>query len=366
MLVLNPKPFSPSLQKKLDELLVQRTPIELGSIKFDSPLLLAPMSAICTPAFRLLMEELGAGGTVSELVSCHGINYKNTRTKDMLRIASTEKNVGLQLFGEDGVAMADAAKVAEEFGPKFIDINMGCPVRKVVTKGGGSALLKDTSKLGGFFNQIKKSINVPLTIKIRTGWDADTINATEIIHIAKEEGIEFVAIHGRTRTQQYTGLANWDLLEQIAEHSPLPIIGNGDLHSSLTTKERMQKTNCQALMLGRGPLRNPFIFLESYLDDPTQSPFTASDYWEIINRYYDYLLQSTERERTVFVQMKKLIVWFISGFKGASSFRNVLFASKSIDECLKLTEDYLLGLTSDNFNTKFLDASKPFMAGGHG
>ena len=154
------------------------------------------MSAICNAPYRLLMEDLGAGGTVSELISCHGINYGNERTRHMLKLDPREKNVGIQLFGEDKDAMAKAAKVAEEFNPKFIDINMGCPVRKVVTKGGGSALLRDTKKLGAFFGEIKKAIKIPLTIKIRTGWDQDSINAPEVIHIAKEEGVEFVAIHG--------------------------------------------------------------------------------------------------------------------------------------------------------------------------
>ena len=244
------KKFSESLQSKIDHLKARRTPVQLGSVKFDSPLLLAPMSAICNAPYRLLMEDLGAGGTVSELISCHGINYGNDRTRHMLKIDPLEKNIGLQLFGEDPVAMGNAAKVAEEFSPKFIDINMGCPVRKVVTKGGGSALLKEPKKLGEMFSQVKKSINVPLTIKIRTGWDSDSINAPEVIRIAKEEGVEFVAIHGRTRVQQYTGQANWELLEHIAEISPLPIIGNGDLHTAEATLERLKNTRCQALMLG--------------------------------------------------------------------------------------------------------------------
>ena len=161
---LGNSPFTPELQAKIDNLKAKRTPVKLGGIDFDSPLLLAPMSAICNFPFRLLMEDLGAGGTVSELISCHGINYKNEKTRNMLRIHPREKNVGIQLFGEEEKAMAEAAKVAEEFSPKFIDINMGCPVRKVVSKGGGSALMKDPSKLGSFFSLMKKSIDVPLMI----------------------------------------------------------------------------------------------------------------------------------------------------------------------------------------------------------
>ena len=235
-------PFTEGLQKKIDELKNRRPKIKLGSIPFDSPLLLAPMSAICSSPFRLLMEDLGAGGTVSELISCHGINYGNEKTRQMLRIDSREKNIGIQLFGEEKEAMARAALGAQEFEPGFIDINMGCPVRKVVKKGGGSALMRDTESLGGFFSSMKKVLEIPLTIKIRTGWDDDSINASEVIHIAKEEGVEFVAVHGRTRTQGYKGHANWDLLETLATTSPLPIIGNGDLHSAHSVKKRMLAT----------------------------------------------------------------------------------------------------------------------------
>ncbi|MCP4912087.1 MAG: tRNA dihydrouridine synthase DusB [Oligoflexia bacterium] len=363
---MNPKPFSPTLQKKIDLLKAKRSPIKLGAIDFDSPLLLAPMSAICNYPFRLLMEELGAGGTVSELISCHGINYGNKRTREMLYIHPREKNIGIQLFGEDPQAMAESAKVAQEYGPKFIDINMGCPVRKVVSKGGGSALLKDTKKLAPFFALMKKSLEVPLTIKIRTGWDVDSINAPEIIHIAKEEGVEFVAIHGRTRTQQYKGEANWDLLEMIGRTSPLPIIGNGDLHTAYTTQLRMKTTACQALMLGRGCLRNPFIFLESYLEDPKEAYFSPDDYWEIILRYFEYLEDYATQERTLLVQMRKLIVWFVAGFPGVAKFRGDLFKAKELEEVMKISEEFFKELTISNQFAKNIDHEKPFMAGGHG
>lgn len=358
--------FSPELQAKIDGLKARRTPTMMGNVHFDSPLLLAPMSAICNFPFRLLMEDLGAGGTVSELISCHGINYKNLKTRQMLRIHPREKNVGIQLFGEDEVAMSEAAKVAEEFGPKFIDINMGCPVRKVVSKGGGSALMKDPSKLGSFFSLMKKSIDVPLTIKIRTGWDSDSINAQEIVHIAHNEGVEFVAIHGRTRTQAYKGKADWDLLERVAVDSPLPIIGNGDLHSPVLAKRRMEQTKCSALMLGRGPLRDPFIFLTSYLDDPTLSVFTPADFKEIIRRYYQYLQEYTEMERSHLIQMRKMIVWFVAGFNKVAEFRGHMFKAQTIDEVFSLSDEFFEELAQKGQAAKRIDLEKPFMMGGHG
>jgi nifR3 family TIM-barrel protein len=200
------------------------------------------------------MEDLGAGGTVSELISCHGINYGNHRTLEMLKIHPLERNVGIQLFGEDGESMAKAAEVAESYGPKFIDINMGCPVNKVVTKGGGSALLKEVQNLAPMFEKIRSRLKIPLSIKIRTGWDSTSLNADEVLNIAHNSGIEWVAIHGRTRTQQYTGLANWNYIEGLTEKKKLPLIGNGDLHHPYGVSERLQNTSCEALMIARGAL----------------------------------------------------------------------------------------------------------------
>lgn len=356
-------PFSQGLQDKIALLSERRTPVRLGGVDFNSPLLLAPMSQICSAPFRLLMEELGAGGTVSELISCHGINYGNQRTREMLRIDEREECIGIQLFGEEENAMAQAALVAQEFAPKFIDINMGCPVRKVVSKGGGSALLKETAKLGHFFKTIKSALEVPLTIKIRTGWDDQNLNAEEVIHIAREEGVEFVAIHGRTRTQQYTGHANWEYLEHIASLAPLPVIGNGDLHSAKATKNRLHQTRCQALMLGRGPLRDPFIFLKAFEDYQDEVIFTPRDYLEVIDRLVGYMEGYTDRERTLLIQMRKHIMWFAAGFGKAGPFRNSLFAAKTLEETLKLTRDYFLSLGEDD---KDLDLQEEFMTSGHG
>lgn len=361
---MHSKAFSSQLQKKLDLCQANETAVKLGQIQFSSPLLLAPMAGICTPPFRLLMEDLGAGGTVSELISCHGINYENKRTLEMLKIDEREKNVGIQLFGEDGDAMAKASKVAMRSNPKFIDINMGCPVRKVVSKGGGSALMKNIDELGAFFSKVKKAIPVPLTIKIRTGWDADDVNADKIERIALNEGVEWVAIHGRTRAQQYTGKANWEYIEEFAKNSTLPIIGNGDLHQPQHVQTRLAQTNCKALMIARGCLRNPFIFLESYhKQDSKDSLFTGPDYWEAIERLFTYTCETYEAERTRLVQLRKLIVWFAAGFPGAAKFRDSMFKAKTLDEAMQLSQEYYQGLENASKKINFEEA---FMNSGHG
>jgi nifR3 family TIM-barrel protein len=359
------KSFSPELQSKIDSLSAQAKQTKLGDITFDSQLLLAPMAGICTPPFRLLMEDLGAGGTVSELISCHGINYENKKTLDMLKIDEREKNVGIQLFGEDGDAMARAAKIAVRSNPKFIDINMGCPVRKVVTKGGGSALMRDIDQLSYFFNKVKSAIDIPLSIKIRTGWDADEINADKIERIAKNEGIEWIAVHGRTRAQQYTGKANWEYIEWLKQNTTLPLIGNGDLHQPHQVSQRLKNTDCDALMIARGCLRNPFIFLESFAqnDETKNSLFKGSDYWEVIERFYQYVCDTYENDRFRLVQLRKLVVWFAAGFPRSAKFRNTMFSCQDLEESMNHAQDFYMNLGDSH---KKINFDEIFMSSGHG
>lgn len=356
-----PAAFSPSLQKKIEELSQHKQAVQLGGLHFSSPLLLAPMSGICYSAFRLLMQDLGAGGSVSEFVSCHGINYGNDKSQDMLYIDPREENVGIQLFGEDPQALAQAAVRAQEKGADFVDINMGCPVKKVVGKGGGSALLKTPAHLVPMLKTIKKELKVPLTIKIRMGWDADQINADEILKIAVGEGVEMVAIHGRTRAQQYTGRANWDYIESLASQKIIPLIGNGDLHAASQVRHRLKESQCEALMIARGCLRNPFIFLESL--DPQAAPFVAQDYFEVIQRFQFYLEQRFSNERTIVVNLRKFIVWFAAGLPYVAQFRGKIFSSEKKEDVFKLTQDYFLGLGDQ---IKQVEGPDNFMCGGHG
>lgn len=362
----HPKAFSASLAQKIESFKGLSNPIKLGRVSFDSKLILAPMAGICNVPYRLLMEDLGAGGTVSELISCHGINYGNQRTLEMLKIHPLERNVGIQLFGEDPDSMARAAEVAESYGPKFLDINMGCPVNKVVTKGGGSALMKELMALAPLFDKMRSNMKVPLSIKIRTGWDANSRNASDVIKIAQDCGIEWVAIHGRTRTQQYTGFADWDFIEALNEDKKLPLIGNGDLHHPYGVSERLQKSNCDALMIARGALRNPFIFLESLNPEyasQKRSIFLGEDYWEVIQRLRTYCEETFSEERTILVQLRKLVVWFAAGFPHAAAFRSQIFSCQDLNDCMKIAEDYFLSLGSSQ---KFINYDEVFMSSGHG
>ncbi|MBP9673467.1 MAG: tRNA-dihydrouridine synthase [Bacteriovoracaceae bacterium] len=363
------KNFSPALQKKLDELKNRRQSLFLGKVFVASPFIQAPMSGIGSFPFRLLMEDLGAGATISELISCHGIHYTNKKTQDMLSIHPLEKNIGIQLFGEEAKVMASAAVIAQEKGAKFVDINMGCPVRKVVGKGAGSALLKDPSILPDFFTTIRKAITIPLTIKIRTGWDHDHLNSHEIVKIAVDCGIEFVSIHGRTRSQAYEGQANWDYIEDVAKNASLPIIGNGDLHTAFQVKNRFAKTHCKALMIARGSIRNPFIFSEVYMQEG-ETPFTPAHYLEALERLLYYTeLRYGERPSMVLTQIKKFSAWFAFGYFASAKFREELFSFTDLPSAWSYIKDYFTGLEENIDPLKRLKNIKDrasFMAGGHG
>jgi tRNA-dihydrouridine synthase B len=358
--------YSERFKAKKDSYLAHQLPIKLGQLELVSPFILAPMAGICSRPYRLLMEELGAGATVSELVSAHGINHGNERTLEMLKIHPLEKKVGLQLFGEDKDSLVRAAQTAQKYGPGWIDLNMGCPVNKVVSKGGGSALLKEAQKLPDLFKELVRSLEVPFTIKIRTGWDQDHRNALEVIKMAQDAGVQWVAIHGRTRTQGYAGLADWDFMESLAREKVLPLIGNGDLHSPALVAKRWAVTDCEALMLARGALRNPFIFLESLVPPEEQtkySPFMGEDYWEVVQRLWDLTIETFDHERTFLVQVKKFIVWFAAGFPHAAAFRSAIFAAEEAQETYELAQRFFLELGD---RRKHINPDEVFMSSGHG
>ena len=213
-----------------------------------------------------------------------------------------------------------------------------------------------------YLTAIQEVLDVPLSIKIRTGWDEDSINAKEVIKIATDLGIEWVAVHGRTRAQAYMGKANWDYLEELATESELPIIGNGDLHQPHLVRERMNKTECKALMIARGCLRNPFIFLEAYASEEDER-FVGNDYYEVIERLHQYTEETYDNERIKLIQMRKLIVWFAAGFPGAAKFRSTMFTCPDLTDSMRFAQDYFLSLGNAS---KHIDYNEVFMNSGHG
>ncbi|PIR01611.1 MAG: tRNA dihydrouridine synthase DusB [Nitrospinae bacterium CG11_big_fil_rev_8_21_14_0_20_45_15] len=321
---------------------------------------LAPMAGVTEICFRQLMDEMGAGLLVSELVSAKGLLYQSERTRQMMGIhAPRNVLVGVQLFGETAEDMAQAARVVQDCGADFVDVNLGCPVKKVVKKGCGAALLREPSRLEEYLSVIKRAITLPLTVKMRTGWDHQEVTIHECVRSAWNAGCEWAAIHGRTRAQGYSGLADWELIRQVKENSPLPIIGNGDIRSAEKARERLQDSGVDAVMIGRAALRNPWIFQECQ-GGPGRE---ASSALKLIHRYSD-LLREHYDPRHVLLNLRKFAVWLAFGYPDSAAFRGQMFRMYSMQEVLTLSEDFFSKAAL--LPTPVFSEEESFMAGGHG
>ncbi len=330
----------------------------------QNPFVLAPMAGITDHAFRSLMKGMGAGVVVTELVSSAGIEFKSERTLKLMSFGPDQHPVGIQLFGEDPDFLARAAQVAEEMGCDFVDLNFGCPVPKVVKKGAGSAMLKDPVALKKVLSTVKKAIHIPLTIKIRTGWDAHTRNADEVCHIAANEGVTWVAIHGRTRAQGYSGQSDWDYITEVKSKAKLPILGNGDIHSAEQAVSRLKNSGCDGVLIGRGCLKNPYIFAEAnhlYRNHP-ENEKPVRDFKQVFMTLKS-LLEERADERIIAIQLKKFASWFSTGYAGAAQFRKTIFALKTNDELVQSVLDFF---DSIQYSSQLDTSHEDFLMGGHG
>lgn len=346
--------------------------LTINKHKIDFPFILAPMAGITGAPFRLLMREMGSAVVISELVSATGLQYESRKTKELCAFFEDERPVGLQIFGEEAEHMARAAHMLELSGVDFIDINLGCPVPKVVNKGAGSAMMKDPTKLNRVLSEIKRAIQIPLTIKIRTGWDSSSLNALECVFAAKEAGVEWVAIHGRTRAQGYEGEANWDFIAEVKSKSPLPIIGNGDVLSAVQAVERLKDSGVDAVMIGRGALRNPFIFQEIAREMGRTELFKYDEtteeraYWKLIERLFEHM-KKIHPDYFIGIQMRKFMTWFSAGVDGASQFRRALYSiptdENNLDQVVQLGREFF---DRPNVRKSASYLSEGFLKGGHG
>ncbi|HEX7674731.1 MAG TPA: tRNA dihydrouridine synthase DusB [Bdellovibrio sp.] len=328
-----------------------------------NPFVLAPMAGITDHAFRTFMKKLDASVVVTELVSANGIEYKSERTMKLMSFDEVQRPIGIQLFGEEPEILGRAAQVAEADGCDFVDLNFGCPVPKVVKKGAGSAMLKDPVALQKVLAAVKGAVKIPVTIKIRTGWDANSRNAVEVCNIAYNEGISWVAIHGRTRAQAYSGLADWDFIADVKSKAKLPIIGNGDILTPKQAILRMEQSGCDAVMIGRGCLKNPFIFMDAlslWRGEPIKD--VKRDYVSLFDSLKSEVVAHCD-EHVTGIQLRKFAAWFSTGYPGASQFRKNLFQSKSNEEIMNLANEFFAGIGNvDQEDT----SSEEFLMGGHG
>jgi tRNA-dihydrouridine synthase B len=263
------------------------------------PLYLAPMAGVTDVTFRGLCKEMGADVMVTEFVSSEGILQRDDRTRHYTEFNDGQRPLGVQLFGADGVRMGEAArKIIDWKQPDFIDINFGCPVNKVVSKNGGSSLLKNCPLLAEVAREVAKAVSIPVTAKIRIGWDAQNVNAVEVARILEDSGIQAITVHGRTRAQGYTGLADWEVIGQVADAVKIPVIGNGDITSGTDVEVRRAQTNVRGIMIGRAAMANPWVFQEAkhYLSTGTHAtPATVEQRFALMRRHCELAIARSNR-----------------------------------------------------------------------
>ena len=297
--------------------------LQIGNVTLKNNLILAPMAGVTDLPFRLLCKEQGAGLLCMEMVSAKAILYKNKNTEELLTIDSRENPVSLQLFGSDPDIISEIAKQIEDRPFDILDINMGCPVPKVVNNGDGSALMKNPLLAGEIIEKTVRAIQKPVTVKIRKGFDEDHVNAVEMAHIAEESGAAAVAVHGRTREQFYSGRADWDIIRQVKERVSIPVIGNGDLLTAEDVIAMEKQTGCDGFMIARGAEGNPWIFRQilHYFETGEQLPKPDfSEMTEMLLRHAKMQLEF-KGEYTGIREIRKHAAWYTAGYKNSSRLR---------------------------------------------
>ena len=317
--------------------------LTIGNVELTNPYILAPMAGVTDLPFRLLCREQGAGLLCMEMVSAKAIQYNNKNTKALLEIHPEEPPVSLQLFGSDPEVISEIAKQIEELPFSILDINMGCPVPKIVRNGEGSALMKQPKLVYEIVSKTVKAIKKPVTVKIRKGFDDSCINAVEIAKIIEDAGASAVAVHGRTREQYYSGKADWDIIRQVKEAVSIPVIGNGDVVSGASAIAMQKETGCDGVMIGRGAQGNPWIFSELLAYDRTGEMPARPTMEEIKEMIYRHarLQVKYKGEYLGIREMRKHVSWYTSGLPNSAKLRGEINAVESLVELEKLLEEKL-------------------------
>ncbi|MGN1148230.1 MAG: tRNA dihydrouridine synthase DusB [Lachnospiraceae bacterium] len=311
--------------------------LTIGNVELDNQVILAPMAGVTDLPFRLLCKEQGAGLLCMEMVSAKAIYYHNKNTEELMEIRPEECPVSLQLFGSDADIMAEMAKRIEERPFAILDINMGCPVPKVVNNGEGSALMKNPKLVEEIVRKVSRAISKPVTVKIRKGFDETCVNAVEIAKIAEGAGAAAVAVHGRTREQYYSGKADWECIRAVKEAVKIPVIGNGDVTDAVSAKAMMDETGCDGIMIGRGAQGNPWIFREvrSFLETGRvpERPTTA-EVRQTVEKHAALQL-AIKGEYTGVREMRKHLAWYTAGYPNSAKFRQMINSMETMDELLR-------------------------------
>ena len=318
---------------------------KIGNVEIKNQVVLAPMAGISNTAYRQIIKEMGAGLIFAEMVSDKALVYGSEKTFDLLKMSDMERPIAQQIFGSDVDSFVKAAKLVEDkMHPDIIDINMGCPVPKVAIKSqAGSALLKNPGKIKEIVSAVVKAVSVPVTVKIRSGWDANSVNAVEVAKVIEEAGASAITVHGRTRAQGYSGNADWNIIKQVKEMVSIPVIGNGDVTSAEKAKEMLDFTGCDAVMIGRGVLGNPWLIKEcvSYLESGIipRKP-SAREKIEMLKRHYQLLVDSTSEKQAI-LEIRTHALWYIKGMPKSAYIKNEICKTKNSEDLFKILNDYL-------------------------
>lgn len=320
---------------------------KIGEVQINNKVVLAPMAGICDSAYRTIIKDMGCGLICAEMVSDKAITYKSQKTIDMLYMTDYERPISQQIFGCDVESFVIAAKyIYENMKPDIIDINMGCPVPKVALRAqAGSALLKDPKKVFEIVSAVVKAVPIPVTVKIRSGWDNNSINAVEIAKLIEKAGAKAITVHARTRSQGYSGLADWNVIKQVKESVSIPVIGNGDIKNPVDAKRMIEETNCDAVMIGRGVLGNPWLIKDTveYLEtgvipNKVDSLVKLEMILEHINR-----LVNTKNEKVALLEMRTHIGYYLKGIINTGDLKNKIFKTKEISELKNIIEEFIKG-----------------------
>lgn len=318
--------------------------LNIGGVPLKSHAVLAPMAGISDRAYRELCVRFGAAYCVSEMVSSKALSFNSKKSEELMEISDLERPCGIQIFGDDPKCMADAAKHALENKPDIIDINMGCPAPKISSNGSGSALMKNPRLCGEIVKAVTAVTDIPVTVKIRKGWDDDSVNAVEVAKICESAGAAAITVHGRTRQQYYKPPVDYDIIRAVRESVSVPVIANGDVDSAERAKEVMDITGCDLVMIGRATLGNPWIFsqINAYLENPNVKIHTP-DLEERLGVMIEHICKMVEYkgEHMAMLQARKLVVGYFKGMKGAAALRNEAGKIKTLDDLYELRQKAL-------------------------
>ena len=321
---------------------------KIGNIEIKNRIVLAPMAGISNTSYRKIIKEMGAGLIYAEMVSDKAITYGNEKTLDLLKMDESERTIAQQIFGSDIDSFVEAAKkIEKEMKPDIIDINMGCPVPKIAIRSqAGASLLKNPEKIREIVAAVVEAVNVPVTVKIRSGWDNNSINAVEVAKEIEKAEAKAITIHARTRAQGYAGKADWNIIKQVKESVSIPVIGNGDVTSCYLAKQMLDETGCDAVMIGRGVLGNPWLIKEcmEYLEQGIEpQKITPEEKIAMLKRHFAMLV-SDKSEKQAILEIRTHALWYIKGLKGSAAIKNQICQTKSKEEMFDILDNYLNNL----------------------